>query len=117
MVRTEGVKNILLKIQAEDPEAFARFSSEHAICFTEANADWLFPALYEFYTEDVKNPIAIGLLQELGMLFHYESIKEAFAEITTLDRSLCLDESNVFEYIVKQRRLASNDINGLNLIP
>lgn len=112
MVRTEGVKNILLKIQAEDPEAFARFSSEHAICFTEANGDWLFPALYEFYTEDVKNPIAIGLLQELGMLFHYESIKEAFAEITTLDRSLCLDESNVFEYIVKQRRLASNDIKN-----
>ena len=41
MNRTEEVKNILLKIQAEDSDSFARFSSEHAICFTEANGDWL----------------------------------------------------------------------------
>ena len=53
--KADDVKDILLKIQAEDPESFARFSSEHAICFTEANGDWLFPALYEFYTEEVKN--------------------------------------------------------------
>ena len=51
-------------------DSFARFSSEHAICFTEANGDWLFPALYDFYTEEVKKPSIIELLQELGMLFH-----------------------------------------------
>lgn len=116
MVRTEEIKNILLKIQAEDPESFARFSSEHAICFTEANGDWLFPALYEFYTEDVKNPIVVGLLQELGLLFHQESKNGPIAEITTLDRSLCLDESKVFEYIVKQQKLASGDIKNVEYL-
>lgn len=114
--RAEEVKDILLKIQAEDPESFAHFSSEHAICFTEANGDWLFPALYEFYTEDVKNPKVVRLLQELGMLFHHESMKEPFAEITTLDRSLCLDESNVFKYIIKQQKLASKDIKNVEYL-
>ena len=116
MDRTEEVKDILLKIQKEDPESFARFSSEHSICFTEANGDWLFPALYEFYTEDVKNPQVVGLLQELGMLFHYESMKEPFAEITTLDRSLCLDESNVLKYIAKQQKMASDDIKNVEYL-
>ena len=114
--RTEEVKDILLKIQAEDPESFARFSSEHAICFTEANGDWLFPALYEFYTEEIKNPIAVGFLRELGMVFHHESMKEPFSEITTLDRSLCLDESPVFKYIVKQQKLASKDIKNVEYL-
>ena len=113
MDRTEEIKDILLKIKAEDPESFARFSSEHAICFTEANGDWLFPALYEFYTEDVKNSRVVRLLQELGMLFHNENLNEPFADITTLDRSLCLDESKVFEYIVKQQKLASADIKNV----
>lgn len=113
MDRTEEIKDILLKIKAEDPESFARFSSEHAICFTEANGDWLFPALYEFYTEDVKNSRVVRLLQELGMLFHNENRNEPFADITTLDRSLCLDESKVFEYIVKQQKLASADIKNV----
>ena len=112
----DKVKDILLKIQAEDSDSFARFSSEHAVCFTEANGDWLFPALYDFYTEDVKNPTIIGLLQDLGMLFHHESMKVPFAEITSLDRSLCLDESNVFEYIVKQQKLASNDIKNVEYL-
>ncbi len=114
--RAEDVKDILLKIQAEDPESFARFSSEHAICFTEANGDWLFPALCEFYTEDVKNPSIICLLQELGMIFHRESMQGPFAEITNLDRSLCLDESTVFEYIFKQQRLASKDIKNVEYL-
>ena len=114
--RAEGVKDILMKIQAEDPESFAHFSSEHAICFTEANGNWLFPALYEFYAEEVKSPIVVRLLQELGMLLHHESMKEPFAEITTLDRSLCLDESTVFKYIVKQQRLASKDIKNIEYL-
>ena len=113
---TEDVKNILVKIQVEDLESFAKFSSEHASCFTEANGDWLFPALYEFYTEKVKNPMIVGLLQELGMLFHHESMKAPLAEITSLDRSLCLDESNVFEYIVNKQRLASKDIKNVEYL-
>lgn len=116
MDRIEEVKDILMKIQYEDRKSFAKFSSEHASCFTEANGDWLFPALYEFYTEEVKNPIIVGLLQKLGMLFHHESMKIPFAEITSLDRSLCLDESNVFEYIVNQRRLASKDIKNVEYL-
>ena len=50
------------------------------------------------------------------MLFHHESMKVPFAEITSLDRSLCLDESNVFEYIVKQQKLASNDIKNVEYL-
>lgn len=116
MDRIEEVKDILMKIQAEDRESFAKFSSEHVNCFTEANGNWLFPALYEFYTEEVKNPMIVELLQELGMLFHSESIKAPFAEITSLDRSLCLDESNVFEYIINQQRLASKDIKNVEYL-
>ena len=56
------------------------------------------------------------MLQELGMLFHHESMKEPFAEITALDRSLCLDESNVYEYIVKQQKLASDDIKNVEYL-
>ena len=110
------IKDIIEKVRLEDEEAFARFSSEHSICFTEANGDWLFPAMYDFYTEEVKNPTIIGLLQELGMLFHHESMKEPYSEITSLDRSLCLDESNIFEYIVKQQNLASNDIKNIEYL-
>lgn len=116
MDRIEEVKDILMKIQIEDSESFAKFSSEHASCFTEANGNWLFPALYEFYTEEVKNPVIVELLKELGMLFHSESIKAPFAEITSLDRSLCLDESNVFEYIINQQRLASKDIKNVEYL-
>ena len=67
--RAEEIKDILMKIKAEDPNSFERFSAEHTICFTKANGDWLFPALYEFYTEEIKNSIVVGLLQELGLLF------------------------------------------------
>lgn len=116
MDKTEEVKDILMKIQVEDCESFARFSSEHTSCFTEANGDWLFPALYEFYTEEVKNPMIVGLLQKLGMFFHHESMKTPLAEITSLDRSLCLDESNVFEYIANQQRLASKDIKNVEYL-
>lgn len=114
--RTNIIKDIIEKVRLEDEEAFARFSYEHSICFTEANGDWLFPALYDFYTEEVKNPFIIKLLQELGMLFHNESIKEPYSEITSLDRSLCLDESKVYEYIVKQQKLASNDIKNVEYL-
>lgn len=116
MDRKEEVKNILLRIKAEDPDSFTRFSSEHAICFKEANGDWLFPALYDFYTEEVKKTSIIKLLQELGMLFHNESMKGPYSEITSLDRSLCLDESMVFEYVVKQQKLASKDINNVEYL-
>ena len=114
--RTHIIKDIIGKIKLIDENAFARFSLEHAMCFTEANGDWLFPALYDFYTEDVKNPCIIGLLHELGMLFHHESMKEPFSEITSLDRSLCLDESNIFKYIVKQQKLASDDIKNVEYL-
>lgn len=112
MDRKEEVRDILYKIQAEDPESFARFSSEHSICFKEANGDWLFPALYEFYTKEINNPIIVELLQKIGMLFHNESMKEPFAEIITLDRSLCLDESIIFEYIDKQQKHTSKKIKN-----
>ncbi len=116
MIFAEVVKDILLKIQTEDPDSFTRFSNEHAICFTEANGDWLFPALYDFYTEEVKNPSIIESLQELGMLFRHERMKEPFAEITSLDKSLCLDESKVYGYIIKQQQFASNDIKNVEYL-
>lgn len=112
MDRREEVRDLLSKIQAEDPESFARFSSEHSICFSEANGVWLFPALYEFYTKEINNPIIVELLQKIGMLFHNESMKEPFAEIITLDRSLCLDESIIFEYIDKQQKHTSKKIKN-----
>lgn len=110
--RTYIIKDIIEKIRLEDEEAFARFSSEHSICFTEANGDWLFPAMYDFYTEEVRNPSITKMLQELGMLFHNESLNTPLPEITSLDRSLCLDESQIYQYIMKQQTLASKDIKN-----
>lgn len=110
------IKDVLEKIQAEDNEAFARFSSEHSICFTEADGDWLFPAMYDFYTEEVRNPSITKMLQELGMLFHNESLNTPMPEITSLDRSLCLDESQIYQYILKQQALASKDIKNAEVL-
>lgn len=107
------VKSMLERIQAEDQNAFARFSSEHAICFTEANGDWLFPAMYDYYTEEVRNPSITQILQELGMIFHNESQNAPIPEITSLDRSLCLDESQIYRYIIKQQEITSTDIKNV----
>lgn len=116
MNKADRVKDILMKIQAEDQNAFARFSSEHSICFTESNGDWLFPAMYDFYTEEVRNPSITKMLQELGMLFHNESLNTPMPEITSLDRSLCLDESQIYQYILKQQALASKDIKNAEVL-
>lgn len=114
--KTYIIKNIIEKVRLEDEEAFARFSSEHSICFTEANGDWLFPAMYDFYTEEVRNPSITKMLQELGMLFHNESLNTPMPEITSLDRCLCLDESQIYQYILKQQALASKDVKNAEVL-
>ena len=114
--RTNIIKDIIENIRLTDEEAFARFSSEHFMCFTEANGDWLFPAMYDFYTEEVGNPSITKMLQELGMLFHNESLNTPMPEITSLDRSLCLDESQIYQYIMKQQALASKDIKNAEVL-
>lgn len=114
--KTYIIKDIIEKVRLEDEEAFARFSSEHSICFTEANGDWLFPAMYDFYTEEVRNPSITEMLQELGMLFHNESLNTSMPEITSLDRSLCLDESQIYQYILKQQALASKDVKNAEVL-
>ncbi len=114
--KTYIIKDIIEKVRLEDEEAFARFSSEHSICFTEANGDWLFPAMYDFYTEEVRNPSITKMLQELGMFFHNESLNTPMPEITSLDRSLCLDESQIYQYILKQQALASKDVKNAEVL-
>jgi hypothetical protein len=114
--KTYIIKDIIEKVRLEDEKAFARFSSEHSICFTEANGDWLFPAMYDFYTEEVRNPSITKMLQELGMLFHNESLNTPMPEITSLDRSLCLDESQIYQYILKQQALVSKDVKNAEVL-
>lgn len=104
------VKQYLCEIRDKDPDSFSRFSLEHNVCFTEGYGDWLFPALYEFYTIEIKNPSITKLVISLGMLLHTEAQRIPMHELTSLDRSLCLDESTVWSYILDLQRY-----NGTNL--
>lgn len=42
MEDNQYIKDILLKIESEDPCAFGKFAQEHSICFQEKKGNWLF---------------------------------------------------------------------------
>lgn len=95
------IEDILVKIQAIDSEAFDRFASEYSICFRKRNGNWLFPMLYNYYANIQNNKEIISLLNELGLSLHNQCQKKDLYEITTIDKSLCIDDSYVDEYVVE----------------
>ena len=99
------IKDILVKIQGIDSEAFDRFASEHSVCFQKRNGNWLFPMMYDYYANRQNNEEIISLLNQLGLFLHSQCMKKDLYEITTIDKSLCIDDFYVDEYAVEVQRV------------
>ncbi len=102
------IKDILSRIQAINPEAFDRFASEHSVCFHPQNGNWLFPMMFDYYVNTYKDEEIVSLLKQLGLFLHGQCKKKNLYEITTIDKSLCIDDSYVNEY-VKDIQYAQNE--------
>ena len=108
MEEGQYIKDILTRIQAVDPEAFDRFASEHSVCFQPKNGNWLFPMMFDYYVNTYKDEEIVSLLKQLGLYLHNQCMKKDLYEITTIDKSLCIDDSYVDEF-VKDIQHAQND--------
>lgn len=101
MNKDQNIKEFLVRIKNIDPAAFEKFAKEHPICFQKKKNNWLFPMMFDFYVNKHKNDDVAYLLKQLGLYLHKQSMKEDMYEITTIDKSLCIDDSYVEEYIIK----------------
>lgn len=106
---TEEKKKILTSIAEKDKEAFAAFSQKNPMCHTKEGGDWLFPALFDFYSEEVNNKEIVSLLIRLGKILHEECISKPYFEILELDKSLCLNDYFVYQYICKMQNAPYDD--------
>lgn len=97
------IQDILKKIQALDTIAFDRFISEHSKKFSR-NENWLFPMMYDYYANMHNNQEIISMLNQLGLFLHSQCQKKVLYEITSIDKSLCIDDSYVEEYVVEVER-------------
>ena len=102
-------KDILTLIAEIDNDAFIAFSARNPMCQTVEGADWLFPALFDFYTEEVCNDEITSILLRLGKILHEECISQPLYEILGLDKSLCLNEYFVYQYIAKMQNAPSEE--------
>ena len=102
------IKSLLEKIESADPKSFSQFAHEHSICFQEKNANWLFPMMFDFYTNEIRNENIISLLQELGLYMHNKCKEYKMYEVTRIDRSLCIDDSYVDDYILSVQKYQSD---------
>lgn len=98
------IKTILAKIQDIDSGAFDRFASEYSICFQKGNGNWLFPMMYDYYANIQHNKTIVSLLNELGLFLHSQCKKKDLYEIIAIDKSLCIDDSYVDEYVIDVQR-------------
>ena len=102
------IKTLLEKIESADPKSFSQFAHEHPICFQEKKGNWLFPMMFDFYVNKIHNEYIISLLKELGLYLHNKCKNYEMSEITMIDRSLCIDDSCVDNYVLKVQN-AQND--------
>ena len=102
------IKTLLEKIESADPKSFSQFAHEHPICFQEKKGNWLFPMMFDFYVNKIHNEYIISLLKELGLYLHNKCKNYEMSEITMIDRSLCIDDSFVDNYVLKVQN-AQND--------
>lgn len=99
MENNDYIKDFLIQIEAEDPISFERFASEHSLCLKKDKGDWMFPMLFDFYSNVICNEKIISLLRELGMQLHEEYRSNPINEIMRIDKALCIDDSYVEDYI------------------
>lgn len=101
MEYNQRIREVLTKIENIDPIAFSTFASECSICFQDKNEDWLFPMLFDFYVNRIQNESITSLIKDLGVFIHNECKKSEMYEITKIDRSLCIDDSYINDYVRK----------------
>ena len=90
MDEKQFIKEILKKIQLADPIAFSGFASEYPICFQEKNENWLFPMMFEFYTNRIQNEYITSLLEELGLFMHNKYMEcEKLADCSSTNPEEC----------------------------
>lgn len=95
------IEILLGKIRDCDPMAFERFSLEYPICFQPKKGNWLFPMMFDFYMNDVRNYQINEYIKELGLFLHESCKKDPLFEITRIDKSLCIDDSYIEDYVRK----------------
>lgn len=64
--------------------------------------------MFDFYVNKIHNEYIISLLKELGLYLHNKCKNYEMSEITMIDRSLCIDDSFVDNYVLKVQN-AQND--------
>lgn len=104
------IENLLEQLQIISPEAFLRFDTKHRgdIFDPDGSTNWFFPKLYDFYTNEDVPKEATEVVKKIGILLH-EECNGPFAEITKLDKSLCLDESIVLKYVRECQKLTTGN--------
>ena len=64
--------------------------------------------MFDFYVTKINNEYIISLLKELGLYLHNKCKNYEMSEVTMIDRSLCIDDSFVDNYVLKIQN-AQND--------
>ncbi|MDE7410127.1 MAG: hypothetical protein K2N09_08895 [Muribaculaceae bacterium] len=105
----QKIEKLLGKIRDCDPIAFERFSLEHPICFHPKKGNWMFPMMFDFYLNHVRNCQINEYLKELGLILHESCQNDPLFEITKIDKSLCIDDSYVEDYARKVQNAHNNE--------
>lgn len=109
------IKEILDKIASINPKAFEDFSSSHPLCFQPKKGNWLFPMMFDYYVNTIKDETITNLMIELGTKLHNSCRDIHMAEITHIDRSLCIDDSYVEDYVIKIQKAHNKDPKFIDL--
>ena len=95
------IKELLGKIKEYNPIAFDKFATEHPICFQPKKGNWLFPMMFDYYYNSVNDEAITECVKELGLYLHQKHTEQPLSEVTHIDKSLCIDDSYVEDYVRK----------------
>ena len=104
----DELKDILLKINAIDGGSVAEFYETNQDCFDKNRPDWLYPRIRIFFSKRKHDPQIDKLLNELGRNLSKQTKIDPLWEITRIDKSLCIDDSYVEDFILEEQRNESD---------
>lgn len=92
---------------AIDGDTIANFFEANPVCLQEGKPDWLFPKLCSFYKNGECKPKIDTLLKQLGTCLEEQAKSHPLWEITSIDKSKCIDDSYVEDFIHEEKRYES----------
>lgn len=101
MKQDSYITDLLGRIKELNPDAFEEFASKHAICFQPKKGNWLFPMMFDYYVNIIKDDAIIEIIKELGLFLHKKHAMESLSEVIHIDKSLCINDSYVEDYVRK----------------